>query len=168
MYRRGYYARDLNSGAPIRFVQFVPRFFPRCPLYSFIISMITVTHPPPPGGNGGHLCTTTHASFLRRAETGSKSAAWNEVLTRSWVIPLTFLCCLAHCALPQYKQLTVELLSSATRPPIFMQLTGQNNGGIACPAFLLARKSNRLARTCIMKIRSATAWGHKLQRFRLE
>ena len=39
MYRRGYYARDLNSGAPIRFVQFVPRFFPRCPLYSFIISM---------------------------------------------------------------------------------------------------------------------------------
>ena len=39
MYRRGYYARDLNSGAPIRLVQFVPRFFPRCPLYSFIISM---------------------------------------------------------------------------------------------------------------------------------
>ena len=39
IYRRGYYARDLNSGAPIRFVQFVPRFFPRCPLYSFIISM---------------------------------------------------------------------------------------------------------------------------------
>ena len=40
MYRRGSYARDLNSGAPIRFVQFVPRFFPRCPLYSFIISMV--------------------------------------------------------------------------------------------------------------------------------
>ena len=39
MYQRGYYARDLNSEAPIRFVQFVPRFFPRCPLYSFVISM---------------------------------------------------------------------------------------------------------------------------------
>ena len=34
------YLRDLNSGAPIRFVQFVPRFVPRCPLYSFIISMV--------------------------------------------------------------------------------------------------------------------------------
>ena len=32
------YIRDLNL-APIRFVQFVLRFFPRCPLYSFIISM---------------------------------------------------------------------------------------------------------------------------------
>ena len=42
----------------------------------------------------------------------------------------------------QYKQLTVGSLSSATCPPIFMQLTGQNNGGIARPAFLLARKSN--------------------------
>ena len=42
----------------------------------------------------------------------------------------------------QYKQLTVGSLSSTTCPPIFMQLTGQNNGGIACPAFLLARKSN--------------------------
>ena len=42
----------------------------------------------------------------------------------------------------QYKQLTVGSISSATCPPIFMQLTGQNNGGIACPAFLLARKSN--------------------------
>ena len=30
------YIRDLNL-APIRFVQFVPRFFPRCPLCSFII-----------------------------------------------------------------------------------------------------------------------------------
>ena len=27
---------------------------------------------------------------------------------------------------------------SATGPPIFMQLTGQNNGGIASSAFLLA------------------------------
>ena len=34
------YIRDLNL-APIRFVQFVPRFFLRCPLYSFIISMFT-------------------------------------------------------------------------------------------------------------------------------
>ena len=42
----------------------------------------------------------------------------------------------------QYKQLTVGSLSSTTCPPIFMQLTGQNNGRIACPAFLLARKSN--------------------------
>ena len=38
MYRRGYYARDFNSGVPIRFVQFVPR----CPLYSLIISMVGV------------------------------------------------------------------------------------------------------------------------------
>ena len=36
------YIRDLNL-APIRFVQFVPRFFPRCPLYSFIISMVDPT-----------------------------------------------------------------------------------------------------------------------------
>ena len=41
-----------------------------------------------------------------------------------------------------HKQLTVGSLSSATCPPIFMQLTGQNNGEIASPAFLLARKSN--------------------------
>ena len=34
------YLRGLNSGAPIRFVQFVPRFVIRCRLYSFIISMI--------------------------------------------------------------------------------------------------------------------------------
>ena len=36
------YFRYLNL-APIRFVQFVPRFFPRCPLYSFIISMAKTT-----------------------------------------------------------------------------------------------------------------------------
>ena len=52
----------------------------------------------------------------------------------------------------QYKQLTVGSLNSATCPPIFMQLTGQNNGGIACPAFLLAR-------TCIMKMRNVTCVG---------
>ena len=34
------YLRDLNSGAPIGFVQFVPRFVIRCRLYSFIISMV--------------------------------------------------------------------------------------------------------------------------------
>ena len=45
-------------------------------------------------------------------------------------------------AQPRYWQLTVGSLSGATCPPIFMELTGQNNGGIACPAFLLARKSN--------------------------
>ena len=33
------YIRDFNL-APIRLIQFVPRFFPRCPLYSFIISML--------------------------------------------------------------------------------------------------------------------------------
>lgn len=35
--------------------------------------------------------TTTHASFLRRAETGSKSAAWNEaeVLTLEWHSSMT-------------------------------------------------------------------------------
>ena len=32
------YIRDLNL-PPIRFVQFVPQFIPRCRLYSFIISM---------------------------------------------------------------------------------------------------------------------------------
>ena len=33
------------------------------------------------GGQWRVLIHTTHASFLRRARTGSKSAAWNEVLT---------------------------------------------------------------------------------------
>ena len=33
------YIRDLNL-PPIRFVQFVPQFIPRCRLYSFIISML--------------------------------------------------------------------------------------------------------------------------------
>ena len=37
-----------------------------------------------------------------------------------------------------------------------MQLTGQNNGGVASSAFLLARNCNRLARTCIMNMRNAT------------
>ena len=37
------YIRDLNL-PPIRFVQFVPQFIPRCRLYSFIISMIKITH----------------------------------------------------------------------------------------------------------------------------
>ena len=37
------YIRDLNL-PPIRFVQFVPRFVPRCRLYSFIISMIENTY----------------------------------------------------------------------------------------------------------------------------
>ena len=36
------YIRDLNL-PPIRFVQFVPRFVPRCRLYSFMISMINTT-----------------------------------------------------------------------------------------------------------------------------
>ena len=44
--------------------------------------------------------------------------------------------------IPQYREQTVGSLSSATCPPIFMQLTGQNNGGIASSAFLLARKCN--------------------------
>ena len=35
------YIQDLNL-APIRFVQFVLRFFPRCPLYSFIIPMFLI------------------------------------------------------------------------------------------------------------------------------
>ena len=43
---------------------------------------------------------------------------------------------------PQYREDTVEPLSSATCPLIFMQLTGQNNGGTARSAFLLARKGN--------------------------
>ena len=40
-----------------------------------------------------------------------------------------------------------------------MQLTGQNNGEIASSAFLLARKCNWLARTCIMNMRNATCVG---------
>ena len=40
----------------------------------------------------------------------------------------------------QYKQLTVGSLSSATCPPIFMQLTGQNNGEIARSAFSIGQK----------------------------
>ena len=37
-------------------------------------------------------------------------------------------------------------LSSATCPPILMQLTDQNNGGTVSSAFLLARKGHRLAK----------------------
>ena len=37
-----------------------------------------------------------------------------------------------------------------------MQLTGQNTGGTASSAFLLARKGNWLARTCIMNVRNET------------
>ena len=55
-----------------------------------------------------------------------------------------------------YREWTVGPLSSATSLPIFMQLTGQNSGGIASLAFLLARKCNWLARTCIMNMRNAT------------
>ena len=37
------YIRDLNL-PPIRFIQFVPRFVPRCRLYSFIISIWSGSH----------------------------------------------------------------------------------------------------------------------------
>ena len=37
------YIRDLNL-PPIRFVQFVPQFVPRCRLYSFIISMVRILY----------------------------------------------------------------------------------------------------------------------------
>ena len=53
----------------------------------------------------------------------------------------------------QYREITVESLSSVTCPPILMQLTGQNNSGIANLAFLLAR-------TCIM-VHNATCVGTK-------
>ena len=43
--------------------------------------------------------------------------------------------------------------------PYFKQLTGQNNGGIASSAFLLAWKCSWLARTCIMNMRNATCLG---------
>ena len=60
----------------------------------------------------------------------------------------------------QYRELTIgQPLSTSTCPPIFMQLTGQNDGGTASLAFLLARKSNGQARTCIMKMRNATYVG---------
>ena len=38
-------------------------------------------------------------------------------------------------------QRTAEPLDSVTRPPIFMQFTGQNNGGTYSSAFLLAKKA---------------------------
>ena len=41
-------------------------------------------------------------------------------------------------------------------PLYFMQFTGQNNGGTASPAFLLPKKCNSLARTCIMNMREDT------------
>ena len=47
-----------------------------------------------------------------------------------------------------------------------MQLTRQNNGGIANPAFLLARKCNQLARTCIMNMRNATCVGTETSKVR--
>ncbi len=37
-----------------------------------------------------------------------------------------------------------------------MHFTGQNNGGTASSAFLLARKCNWLARTCIMNMRNVS------------
>ena len=49
-----------------------------------------------------------------------------------------------------------------------MQVTGQNNGGMASSAFLLARTCSWLTRTCIMNMRNATRVVHKPQRFRLE
>ena len=45
-----------------------------------------------------------------------------------------------------------------------MQLTGQNNGGTASSAFLLARKCNWLARTCIMNMRNATWAGTQISK----
>ena len=56
-----------------------------------------------------------------------------------------------HYAAAQYREWTVGQLSSTTCPPIFMRLTGQNNGRIASPAWL--------ARTCIMNMRNATCVG---------
>ena len=48
-----------------------------------------------------------------------------------------------------------------------MQLTGQNNGGIASSAFLLARKCNWLARTCTMNMRNATCVGTQTSKVRV-
>ena len=64
-------------------------------------------------------------------------------------------------ALPQYKQLTVGSLSNATCPPIFMQLTGQNNGKIACPALVLP---NHIAVCCylgVCGVRRLAVPGHR-------
>ena len=50
--------------------------------------------------------------------------------------------CIKIIKLPsQYKLLTILSLSSAICPPIFMQLTGQNNGGIACQRFYWPEKA---------------------------
>ena len=60
----------------------------------------------------------------------------------------------------QCRECTVgRTLNKATYSPIFMQFTGQNNGGSASSAFLSARKCNRLARNCIMNTRDATCVG---------
>ena len=43
-------------------------------------------------------------------------------------------------AYAQYREQTVGPLSSATCPPIFMQLTGQNNGGVAKFSVFIGQK----------------------------
>ena len=53
----------------------------------------------------------------------------------------------------RFRPVPVSSGTTTTCPPIFMQLTDQNNGEIATPAFLLAKKCNWLARSRIMNIR---------------
>ena len=56
---------------------------------------------------------------------------------KKYIIKIKHLALQTHC-----RSQTVGPLSSATCPLIFMQLTGQSNGGTASSAFLLTRKCN--------------------------
>ena len=99
--------------------------------------------------------------------TGQQLTSWANTL----ILPLSLINALwswASSPGAQYREWTVGPLSNATCPPIFMQTTGQKNGGIASPALLLVRKCNWLARTCIMTCVMRHAWGQKLQRFWLK
>ena len=112
------------------------------------------------------------------AVVGSKTS---NALHREWTVkPLSSSTCTPYCSLlaatrefniltGQTMQLTgwgtVQGINSRVTqqcnmsPYFFMQLTGQNNGGIASSAFLLATKCNWLARTGIMSMRNATCVG---------
>ena len=71
------YIRDLNL-APIRFVQLVPRFFPRCPLYSFIISISMMLHvyaQPRSQGLCGETVTKTLLKFVLSFQKFGKKIA---------------------------------------------------------------------------------------------
>ena len=61
-------------------------------------------------------------------------------------------------ALPEYRGTNSRATQQCNMSLIFMQLTGQSNCRTASSAFLLARKGNCLARTCI-NMRNVTCVG---------